>query len=31
VGQLVARILDTGCEFLTGETITIDGGQRIQL
>jgi 3-oxoacyl-[acyl-carrier protein] reductase len=30
VGRLVARILDAGCEFLTGETITIDGGQRVR-
>ena len=30
VGRLVGRILDAGCEFLTGETITIDGGQRVR-
>jgi glucose 1-dehydrogenase len=30
VGRLVGRILDAGCEFLTGETITIDGGQKVR-
>jgi NAD(P)-dependent dehydrogenase (short-subunit alcohol dehydrogenase family) len=31
VGRLVARVLGAGCEFLTGESITVDGGQRVQI
>jgi NAD(P)-dependent dehydrogenase (short-subunit alcohol dehydrogenase family) len=31
VGRLVARILDAGCEFFTGESITIDGGQKVSI
>jgi NAD(P)-dependent dehydrogenase (short-subunit alcohol dehydrogenase family) len=30
VGRLVARMLDTRCQFLTGETIAIDGGQGVR-
>jgi NAD(P)-dependent dehydrogenase (short-subunit alcohol dehydrogenase family) len=30
VGRLVARVLDAECEFLTGQTITIDGGQGVR-
>jgi NAD(P)-dependent dehydrogenase (short-subunit alcohol dehydrogenase family) len=30
VGHLIARVLAAGCEFLTGETITIDGGQGVR-
>jgi 3-oxoacyl-[acyl-carrier protein] reductase len=28
VGRLVARVLGAGCEFLAGESITVDGGQK---
>lgn len=31
IGRLVVGVLDAGCSFLTGETITIDGGQRVRL
>ena len=31
IGRLVVGVLDAGCSFLTGETITIDGGQRFRL
>jgi NAD(P)-dependent dehydrogenase (short-subunit alcohol dehydrogenase family) len=31
IGRLVAGVLSADCSFLTGETITIDGGQGIRL
>lgn len=31
IARLVVGVLDAGCSFLTGETITIDGGQRVRL
>jgi 2-deoxy-D-gluconate 3-dehydrogenase len=31
IGRLVAGVLQADCSFLTGETITIDGGQRVRL
>lgn len=31
IGRLVVGVLDADCSFLTGETITIDGGQRVRL
>ena len=31
IGRLVVGVIDADCSFLTGETITIDGGQRVRL
>jgi NAD(P)-dependent dehydrogenase (short-subunit alcohol dehydrogenase family) len=31
IGRLVAAVLGAKCGFLTGETITIDGGQGVRL